>query len=100
MRSLGFENLDEATGRKLLALLDRGAFPALTALTPSASKGRLPSAAVTMNIGAEDDLVLQCAALRRLPDMPSLSLQNTGALNAAWGPFTQLLLDGGLINLK
>ena len=35
LRSLGCEVLHEAKGRKLLALLDRGAFPALTALTPT-----------------------------------------------------------------
>jgi hypothetical protein len=52
-----------------------------------------------LNVSAQEDWARPCAVLRRLRDTPSLYVQNMREI-VGWGPFTQLLLDGGLANLK
>jgi hypothetical protein len=111
LQSLSVHALDVDMAGKLLALLDRGAFPALTALVPPTGEPRAPRYAdshmcsVVMEVGAEDGLQQQCAALRRLPDTAALHIHSSrasgaAAAAAAWTPVAALLLEGGLANLK
>jgi hypothetical protein len=90
LHALAAPRLSGGVARALLALLSRGAFPSLHALTPTLFGA--PDTAV--GFGSIEDVQRQCAVLERLP--ATASLRFTGA---RWGPLVELILDGRLASL-
>ena len=73
--------------RKLVTLIDRGAFPSLASL-------RRPAHPLFMHQGSAADTAQHVALLHRLPAMEALELESNVA------PFAELITSGGLPNLK
>ncbi len=86
------------TAQGLLALLDRGAFPSLTALVPAldVSRGVMMIAPVTA-----EDMTQVCAVVHRLPVHGPLLLSDDGlGADTRWEPFAACILAGRLASLK
>lgn len=103
LHSLALSGLTGAAARDLLAALDRGAFPSLTALLPSRDMW-MHTQTVRIALDTEDDLGSTCALLRRLPDTTALELGGDWPEgepeHMSWAPFVSLVTEGGLANLK
>ena len=87
LESLHIGALYAAQARKLLALLDRGAFPSLASLGD-------PARPLHMWPNYAPDTVQQVAVLRRLPAIRALFLDGDVA------PFAELITSGGLPDLE
>jgi len=86
------------TAQRLLALLDRGAFPSLTALVPSldVSRGVMMIAPMTA-----EDMTQVCAVVDRLSVHGPLLLSDDGlGADTRWEPFAARILAGRLASLK
>jgi hypothetical protein len=114
LHSLAHHRLDDNTARKLLRLLDRGAFPALVALTstkmpPVDDKNWMREPAIEPFSKEETDEI--CKVLRRLPDTDALFFGIHKSRQSfcgqarfvdadTWAPLASLIRAGGLSNLK
>lgn len=92
--------LEQGDARRLLALMDGGALPALRALdwsdiVPSYVEMRKGNPG-----GAADDIRDQCALLERLSDTRAVTIQNTQlGRDVVWERIGALISRGGLANL-
>lgn len=104
LQSLAAPRLSGADARALLALLDRGAFPSLKALTRTRmwDYGNAPNTGV--GVGSVDDLQQQREVLTRLPDTDALRFtgvrEHSWEREVNWGPLVQHLQAGHLTSLQ
>lgn len=96
--SLAASRLDGQTSRKLLQLLDRGAFPALAALVPCEVGVEQP---IQIAPTTSNDMAQLCAVVDRLAVGDSLCL-NDYSLDAdtSWESFAARIVSGRLAQLK
>lgn len=107
LRSLAAAEMEQGDARRLLALMDRGALPALTAVMKSSIASasydgfferRVPLADRDR---ADDERRDLHALLERLPETGSLFVDNNNTRDAnVFAPFATLITSGGLSCLK
>ncbi len=99
LQSLGFSFLTDKVTRKLLRLLDRGAFPALTRLTTSNLDY---GPALALEPDSKEETERACELLLRLPGTDGLflgTMYQPLLADDTWAPFSSLLHTGGLVDL-